>query len=253
MNGASSDPAATTPRRRRGQPRLGPPVQGASGAENRNWIAASPGAVPFGDGGQAKRRCARRSRPRLLNATDEQDRNGEQDSTRALMLRNYPSGRSTSARAAPRTRCAASAGTCRPAAPCATVTTVRDQLGGVRRERRRIARDVDDPAGRGLDDPPHDLLRQTRAGGSTTSTSGRPARSPIPGGPAGRRRRRSGRCRPRSGAAFAIASAIASSTSSRPHTSPARGAISSPIVPIPQYRSYTRSEAPGAAYSIASR
>ena len=37
------------------------------------------------------------------------------------------------------------------------------ERGGVRGERRRVARDVDDPPRRGLDDPPHDLLREAGA------------------------------------------------------------------------------------------
>ncbi|CAA9489157.1 MAG: hypothetical protein AVDCRST_MAG13-1638 [uncultured Solirubrobacteraceae bacterium] len=39
------------------------------------------------------------------------------------------------------------------------------ELRRVRRERRGIARDVDDPLGRRLDDPAHDLLREPRARG----------------------------------------------------------------------------------------
>ena len=38
-----------------------------------------------------------------------------------------------------------------------------DELGGVRRERRRVAGDVDDPPRRGLDDPADDLLREPGA------------------------------------------------------------------------------------------
>ena len=66
------------------------------------------------------------------------------------------------ARAARRTRCAASAGTCRPGARAQRVAGL-DELRGVRRERRRVAGDVDDPLRRGLDDAAHDLLRQAGA------------------------------------------------------------------------------------------
>src|SRR5947199_6327669 len=40
-----------------------------------------------------------------------------------------------------------------------------DHLRGVRRERRGVAGHVHDPLGRGLEDPPDDLLREARAGG----------------------------------------------------------------------------------------
>ena len=88
-------------------------------------------------------------------------------------------------------------------------------------------------------------------GGSTTSTSGRPARANSSG--------RARRVSPAKKWAFAIslrraaaiASATACSTNSIPHTSPARGASASAIVPVPQYRSYTRSHPSKAAYSAA--
>ena len=92
--------------------------------------------------------------------------------------------------------------------------------------------------GAGLDDPPHDLLREARAGRIDDQHVG----------PAGALDQFAQRQADVAGeevsvvdlvadVAFAIASAIASSTISRPHTSAARGAISRPIVPIPQYRS----------------
>jgi hypothetical protein len=51
--------------------------------------------------------------------------------------------------------------------------------------------------------------------------------------------------------AFAIASATAASTISTPQTSPACAASDSPIVPMPQKRSKTRSEPVSPAYSAA--
>ena len=109
-----------------------------------------------------------------------------------------------------------------------------DELGGVGGERGRVAGDVDDPLGRGLDDAAHDLLRRARRG-------------------AGRRRARPGARRAATSSrsarrvspakkwalvislrrAAAIASATACSTSSIPHSSPARGASVSAIVPMP--------------------
>ena len=74
-------------------------------------------------------------------------------------------------------------------------------------------------------------------GGSTISTSGRPARSTS-----SRMARRTSPAKKWAlstslARALAIASEMASGTSSSPHTSATRGDISRPIVPIPQYRS----------------
>ena len=71
-------------------------------------------------------------------------------------------------------------------------------------------------------------------GGSTTTTSGRPARSTSSG--SARRVSPAKNCTPGISLrrAAAIASATASSTSSIPHSSPARGASVSAIVPIPE-------------------
>ena len=90
-------------------------------------------------------------------------------------------------------------------------------------------------------------------GGSTMSTSGRPARSTS--SRSARRTSPAKKCALSTSfrRAFAIASAIASGTISSPQTSATRGAISRPIVPIPQYRSNRRSDPVGCAYSIASR
>ena len=81
------------------------------------------------------------------------------------------------------------------------------------------------------------LADRPARGGSTTSTSGRPAVSTS-----WRRARRTSPAKKRTLSislrrALAMASAIASSTSSRPQTSPARGASDRPMVPIPQNRS----------------
>ena len=100
-----------------------------------------------------------------------------------------------------------------------------DELGGVGSQRGRVAGHVDDPAGRGLDDPAHDLLRQAcpRAGPPPADPAGRPSAT------SSRIARRTSPAKKRAFSislrlAFSIASAIASSTISSPHTSAARGA-----------------------------
>ena len=78
------------------------------------------------------------------------------------------------------------------------------------------------------------VLDSPARGGSTTTTSGRPARAKSSGSA-----RRTSPAKKRAlvislRADPAIASAIACSSSSMPHTSPARGASVSAIVPMPQ-------------------
>ena len=99
-----------------------------------------------------------------------------------------------------------------------------DELRGVRGQRRRVAGDVDDPRRLALEQRGgRSSSRGPARGGSTTTTSGRPAsleqrRDPEPrvgGDEAGVRRSRSA-------SALCSASAIASGTPSRPQTSPAR-------------------------------
>ena len=95
------------------------------------------------------------------------------------------------------------------------------------------------------------FLERPARGGSTITRSGRPARSTSSGSavrvsPAKKRTFLISFLR-----APAIASATAGSISSIPHTSPARCASVRAIVPIPEYRSYTRSQPPSAAYSSA--
>jgi hypothetical protein len=112
-----------------------------------------------------------------------------------------------------------------------------DELRRVGRERRRVAGDVDDPLRRRLDDPPHDLGGQARARRVDDEDVGPPEVSTI-----WRSARRTSPAKKRALSislrrALAIASAIASSTISRPQTSPARGASDRPIVPMPQNRS----------------
>ena len=66
-----------------------------------------------------------------------------------------------------------------PLAPNLSVAPQRvaglDELRGVRRERRRVAGDVDDALWIRLDDAAHDFSDRPARGGSTTTTSGRPA------------------------------------------------------------------------------
>ena len=136
--------------------------------------------------------------------------------------------------AAPRTRCAGSAGTCRPGGRAELVARL-DELRGVGRERRRVAGDVDDPLRRGLDDAAHDLLRQAGARRVDDDDVGlarlldelahRQAHvAGVEGGVGDLVER-----------AFSIASATAASTSSSPIDARARAAASeSAIVPMPQ-------------------
>ena len=113
------------------------------------------------------------------------------------------------------------------------------ELRRVRRERRRVARDVDDALRRGLDDAAHDLLREARraAGRRRRRRACRPSRR-ARAAPGGRRRRRTARCS--TSLRLGVGDRVADRLPRRPrapHTSPARGASVRPIVPMPQYRS----------------
>ena len=109
-----------------------------------------------------------------------------------------------------------------------------DELGGVRRQRRRVAGDVDDPRRRGLDDPAHDLLREAGARRvDDREVRACPRARRARAAPAARRRRRRTRSVISLTRAFSIASATAGSTISRPITWRARVASDSAIVPMP--------------------
>ena len=108
-----------------------------------------------------------------------------------------------------------------------------DEFGGVGGERGGVAGDVDDALGRAVDDPVHDLLRQAGA----RRVDDEHVRAPGALSSSGSARRAS----PAKNLALvmplarapSIASATACSISSMPHSSPARGASVSAIVPIP--------------------
>ena len=74
-----------------------------------------------------------------------------------------------------------------------------DDLGGVRRQRRRVAGDVDDPRRLALEQPADDLLREAGARRVDDDDVGPAGRARAAAGSrAARRRRRSARCRSRS-------------------------------------------------------
>ena len=132
-----------------------------------------------------------------------------------------------------------------------------DEFGGVRRERGGVARDVDDPLGRGVDDPVHDLLREpgarrvddehVGAPGALEQLGQREAR--VAGEEAGlgdlvaRARRRSRRRRPARSARSPTARRRAGRASARSSRSRSRGRRRAPSPRAPRTRRRARTAA----------
>ncbi len=142
------------------------------------------------------------------------------------------------ARAARPTRCAASAGTCRPGVTRVQPVARVGDLARVRRERGRVARDVDDPLRLCLEQAAHDLRRQSGAGRvdhDDVRTARRARRADA--ARCARRRRRSGRCRDRRGVRPRSRRRPPPRRARRPRPRRRAWPCASAIVPIPEKRS----------------